>query len=741
MYTLYKANGKRPIWAWEFTSLAPIGKTLADNYPNLVTGYYQHDGLSTIISKGDKYFTEGVQPGDASLLNMFGFKMLYGDARTAFNNPNSIVITEDIAKKYFGRTDVVGQTLTVNSFTNTKQGFDITGVLKKLPYNTITNYNGSSNDIFLPVAAFKFFGREAGLDAWNNPYMVNYVRLKDGVKPQDLQKPIAQILRTNTTADVQANLQTYLVPVNQYYLQKDNSAAKKMIYTLAFICLFILLMAVINFINISVGNSVTRLKEIGVRKVMGSSRRQLMLQFLTESVLLVLFSFIIAICIYWLGRPFFSEVMGKQIPRLAEFPLYFALAPVLIILLIGVLAGLYPAVILSAQSSVDSLKGKLRSVKERVAFRHSLVVVQFVTAIVVFIAAVIINKQVSFFFNSNLGYDKEQVVTARVPRDWTPAGVQHMETMRSEFTSIPQVADASLSFEIPNGASGNAGNNLYRASQDSTQGVVATSMITDEHYISTYKIPLLAGDFYASRGEGTDQSKIVLNEAAAQSLGWKHPAEAIGQQVKVQGGGQFIVGGVIKNFHFATMQQKIQPMLVYHVKVSPVYRYMSFKLRPGNLAANLDALQHKWSALFPGSPFEYTFLDDTLAKLYQTELQMKKASQAATVVALLVVLLGVLSIATLSIARRVKEVGIRKVLGASALQVVWLFIKEFSALILVANIIAWPLAYFVLNNWLNNYAYRIELTVLPFISVALVLAALVGLVVVIKTIRTALSNR
>ncbi|GAA4334917.1 ABC transporter permease [Mucilaginibacter gynuensis] len=738
---IMQSKWKQPDMGLEFTSLAPLGKALKENYPNLITSYYRHDGLSTIISKGDKHFTEGIQNGTPSLLTMFGFKMLYGDAKTALSTPNSVVITENQAIKYFGRTDVVGQTLTINAFNGSKQDFAITGVLKNLPRNSVTNFGGSTNEIFMNEASFKFFGRDAALDAWNNPYMVNYIQLKPGVKPSDLDAAINQLARTNTTPDIQKNLKTYLVQVNDFYLQDNKGSARKMIYTLAFIAMFILLMAIINFINISIGNSVTRLKEIGVRKVMGSSRVQLIIQFLTESVLLSLFSFIIALLIYLVSRPFFSSVMGKDIPKITEFPLYFAVLPLLIVLLIGILAGMYPAFILSAQSSIDSLKGKLKTVKEKVVFRHSLIVVQFVTAIVVFIAALVINKQASFFFQSNLGYDKEQVITAKVPRDWSPEGVKHIETMRNEFAAMPQVADATVSFEIPNGQSGNASNNLYKASQDPSHGIMATSIIADEHYTGTYKIPLIAGQFFAAQGEGTDVTKLVINETAAKALGWQNPADALGQPVRVQNDpSPLTVGGVVKDFHFGSMHEKIQPILFYHVKRSPVFRYLSFKLRPGNMANNVATLQSKWSALFPNAPFEYVFLDDTIAKLYQQEMQIKKASQAATVIALLVVLLGVLSIATLSIARRVREVGIRKVLGASAMQVVWLFIKEFAILVLVANLIAWPVAWFSLNSWLTGYAYRINLDALPFLSVALILAALVAVVIAVKTIKTALDN-
>jgi putative ABC transport system permease protein len=233
----------------------------------------------------------------------------------------------------------------------------------------------------------------------------------------------------------------------------------------------------------------------------------------------------------------------------------------------------------------------------------------------------------------------------------------------------------------------------------------------------------------------------VINESAAKGLGWVNAANAVGQQIKFQGTQRnFVVGGVVKDFHFGPLQENIRPLYFIHVSSAPLFRYMSFKIKPGNTAASIAAIQKKWATLLPDAPFAYSFMDDTLAKLYQTEMQMKKASMAATIIALVIVLLGVLGIVTQSISKRAKEVGVRKVLGASVLQVIILFAKEFSFIIIVANCIAWPLAYIVLSKWLNNYAYRINLNLFPFLAVGLILMALVVILVSIKTMKTALMN-
>ena len=736
---IIQSKWKDPNLGFDFCTFGPLARTLRDKYPGLVKDYYHLDGINSIVSRGDRHFSERLQLGDTSFLHMFGFPLLHGDAATAFKDPNSMVITAAKAIKYFGKTDVVGQRLTILSFSGDRQDFQITAVLKDPPYNTIMSYGVGTDEFFLPSTSLRFFGREAGFEQWNSPFYVSYIQLQDGAKPADLQRPIEQLLKANTPENIQKNLHVYLTPVKEYYLQSNNGLAYRMIYSLTFVALFILIMAIVNFINISIGNAVHRLREIGVRKVMGGTKRQLIFQFLTESVLLAAFSVMVALALYTLTRRYFSDMLGKELPLFTTYPLYCLYIPLALILGIGFLAGIYPAFVLSRQRSVESLKGKLETVKEKVIFRRSLITLQFVTAIMVFVVAVIINRQVNFFFNADLGYSKDKIITVRVPRDWTPKGVQHMIAVRNEFTALPEVASASFSYEIPDG--GNSGYaQLYKAGQDSMQGINVGALTTDEKYLDTYKIPLVAGSFFNAGGGRPDSTGIVLNEAAVKGLGWNNAKEAIGQKVRMQGGGLLTIGGVVKDFHFGPFQENIRPEFFRHVQTGLIYRFLSFKLSPGNTSASIAALQRKWSALLPDAPFDYNFMDDNLAKLYESEMQMKQASKAATVIALVIVLLGVLSIVTQSLARRTKEVGIRKVLGASVMQIMVLFAKEFSVIMLIANCIAWPLAWIAVNKWLENYVYRIALNFIPFITVSFALIALVAVLIAAKTWRTALAN-
>jgi putative ABC transport system permease protein len=735
---IIQSNWKNPDQGLTLTTIGPLAKALKDQYPSLVANYYRWDGITSIISRGDKHFREGLQICDSTLLNMYGLPLLHGDARTAMNNPFSIVITANRAIKYFGRTDVVGETLTIQSFSGSTKDFMITGVLKDVSQNSVTYLNSSNdNEVYIPLNTLGYFGRN--LDNWGNQYIVGYIELQKGVHAKDLELPMKRLLQQNTTAFVAENMRPYLVPLKDYYLSSNNGLVKKMIYVLSCTALFILLMAIINFINISISKSSSRMREIGIRKVMGGLKNQLLIQFLTESTMLVLLATGLAMVIYEFARPYMSEIVGSKIPGLTSFPLYFALIPVMITLLTGLLAGIYPAFILASLKSVDSLKGKMNTIKENIFLRKSLVGFQFCIATIVFIGAIVVSQQVSYFFNKDLGYNKDFVISAKVPRDWTAAGVDKMEVIRREFTTLPQVSNATLSYSIPDG--NNAGSlQAYREGSDSTRSVALQELDVDQHYASTFQIPMKAGVFYGPAEEKLDPTKIVINETAAKTLGWQNVDDAVGNRLVRQGGGVSTISGVIKDFHFSSMAGKISPMLIQQVALSQIYRMISFKVRPGNIASSIEALQKKWNELLPGNPFDYTFMDDDLKTIYQTELQLKKASYTATVLAFIIVLLGVLGLVALSVQKRTKEIGIRKVLGASVSNITSLFLKEFMLVILAGGIVACPIALYIMHNWLNNYAYRIPLTALPPIIALLILGLITVVLIGIQTVTKALEN-
>lgn len=738
---MIQSKWKKENMGIEITTLGALGQAMKENYPNLVANFYRFDGVTTVVSKGDKVFRESIQLGDSTLLDMYGFALLHGDSRTALKQPNSILISAEQAIKYFGKLDVVGNSLTVESFSGGKQEFMITGVLDKLRHNSITNLTNSGKEqpVLMSFSNANFFGRTQ-YNSWNNPYIVNYLELQKGVRKEDLEKPLAKLIAANVPTEISENLTAYLVPLKDVYREANSGVVKKTIRTLSLVGVFILLMSIVNFVNISIGASSSRLKEIGVRKVLGSSKQQVLRQFLAESIIISFFSLFISLIFYQILRTSFEKILQKEIISLVAAPPIFFLGAFVLALVIGLLSGAYPAFVLATLPSVDSMKGKLKSVKENVFFRRMLIVSQFAVALFVFGGAAVISKQVNYFFDKDLGYNKSSVFSIKVPRDWSPAGVQKMETIRNEMAKLKELKQVSLSYIIPDGSFGFS-SGIYKMGQDSTLAVYTPTLVTDENYAETYQIPLLEGQFFQAKNSSFQSNQIVLNEEAAKSLGFKTPTEAVGQKIRMHASPTiFTIAGICKNFHFESMHKTIGPIAFMHVRDNNFYRYLSFKIQTQYLGESMAVIESKWRQLMPNAPFEYTFVDDTLQTLYQSEIQLKQASQVATVLSIIIVLLGILGVVSLNIIKRTKELSIRKVLGASSWSIMVLFMKEFLVLMLIAVVISLPFTLMGMQKWLENYSYRVDITWFMFAVVGLLFTIMVLFLVGFQTLKAALMN-
>ncbi|WP_343670775.1 ABC transporter permease [Chitinophaga sp.] len=734
-----RSKWKDPNMGFDLSTSGALPKALKEQYPALVKNYYRWDGLTLTVHGDQKDFKENVQIGDSTLLDMYGLKVLAGNAANALSTPNSMIMTESVAKKYFGTVDAIGKTVEIENMAGQRQPFMLTAVIRETRDNGVTDLIANyRNGVILPESSISYFGRT--IDNWKNMFIVGYVELQPGVKPSQLLGPITKLLQENTPPNVYENVTPEVINLRDNYLEQNNGLVKRMLFTLSGIGLFILLMAVINFINISVSHAGSRMKEIGMRKVMGGKKHQLVWQFLIESMIIVCFASGLALGCYLLLGPLFTQLVGKPLPALSEFPVYFAGYLVLFVLLTGLAAGLYPAFVLSALPSLSSLKGSLKSVKENILLRKSLVAFQFFTAVVVLIGAFIVTKQVQFFFSKGIGYNKEFVVSAQVPRDWSPAGVAKMEGIRRQLAENPVVKDVSLSYEIMDGNNGGS-LNIFPLGGDAASAITAFQLSTDRHFAETFQVPMAAGVFIARAGMPMDNHKMVINTKLANALGYKDPADAVGKQVKfAELQDTYTIAGVTKDFHFGSMQQSIQPMVFFPLEVFNIFRYFAIKLKGGNVPQALEQLHRQWATLMPGAPFEYKFMDDSLAKMYQTEIQLKKTTYTATVLALIIVLLGVTGLVSLTVQKRTREMGIRKVLGASVNSIINLFIKDFMAVMLVAGVVACPVAYYLMRYWLNNYEYHVEITALPMVMIILLLGMLTAAMIVLQTLKVAFAN-
>ena len=733
------SNWKDPNLGYPMAAVAPLAKALKETYPALVANYYRFDGVISTVSHADRHFREDIQIGDSTLLPMYGFSLLYGDERTALSAPNSVVITADKAIKYFGHTDVVGEDLTIEDFSGGKRDFRITGVLPEPSRNSVTWLNESNNNrILLSMADLAWFGRNLN---WARNNIVSFVELQPGVSPKALAAPIALLVRQNAPAWIADNMRVEPIQLSTYYRTSEEGTVQKMVYTLTAVSVFILVMAMINFINLSVSRSAARLKEIGIRKVLGGLKRQLVLQFLVESVVLSTIASLLALVLYPLFAPLLSGMLDKSLPSLIRLPVLVWPLIAVFGLTVGLLAGIYPALVLSSLPSVDAMKRRPVDIGSRALLRKGLIGFQFSMATIALVSAIVISQQIRLFFSSRLGYDKEYLVSAQLPRDWSLQGVRRMERIRAEFAGMPEVKAATLSFEIPDG--GNSGSRtMWPVGGDSTRAVASQTLMTDEHYAGAYGISLVAGNFYNANTQSAaqDSVRVVLNETAVKALGWKTPQEAVGKQVRLADAPlPFTVSGVVGDFHFESMGSAIQPELLMHIDMTWTYRYLTVKLRPGSMEQTMERLRRKWAVLLPGEAFEYRFMDETLARVYLDELRLRKAASVATVLALVIVLLGVVGLVSLSIGRRMKEIAIRKTVGASVPDIIRLFLREYLPVFLLSGAIASAPAWWLMERWLQSYATRIGMTAWPFVAAIGALSVLMTALIAAQSLSAAVA--
>ena len=721
-----------------FTTFGPLAKALQEEYPHLVANYYRWDGINVEIAAGDQKFREGVLLGDSTLIQQFGFDLLYGDPKQVFAQPYAVVLKKKQAIKYFGRPDVIGETLSIQNFSGENRAFKITGVLNPQGENSVTHLNDSNdNGIFISFNTADFFNR-LDFKGWEIPIFPSYVELKSGVSPEDLKLPIQKLLKTHTDKEVYQSLEILPVALNQYYLERDNGLVKNMLTTLGLVGLFILIMAIMNFINLTINQSAGRMREIGVRKVMGGNRKQLIRQFLVESLTLTSLATVSAVAAYPLLRSWFSVLIGKEIAPLYSFSFYFILIPFVLALFIGVFAGAYPAFFLSSFNLIQALKGKLKINGSGVLFRQLLLGFQYAIALVVLIGTLVITQQVDFFFSKDLGYTKDFLVTCPVPRDWSERGTKKMANARDVFLKLPEVESASFSYEIPNGNNGFQVAILKSGTNPQT-AQVTQAFVTDENFLNSYKIPLVTGSFFQK--SDSDANAVVINATAANAYGFESPREAVGEKIRIKEETQpLTIVGVVLDFHFNSLHQVVPPQVFFNANSLNTYRYLTFRIQSENIAKGLSVIQKQWAVTFPDSSFNYQFIDQMLEHMYATELRLQKSAYTATVLALVMVFLGVFGLVSLSIKTRIKEIGIRKVLGASLQHIIYLFSKQFLIASALATFLACPIAYLIITNWLDRYAYRIVVDIWPFaIAVGVLIATSLALIV-LQTVRVTTNN-
>ena len=732
---------------------APLGPELIRNYPQVeqavrVVPPYENASHVLVVRGEKRNFEDRIWFADEDIFQLFHMPFIQGNPQTALTHPNTVVITEGMAKKYFGKEAPLGQTLQIEIDYDTGivelQDHEVTGIIKDAPANTHLKY-----DMFLSMETMRsnLFSFE---EDWFNPKpKYTYVKLAPGTDVADFEEKLQRISnfliqRYSEKYNREMDLyKLFLQPVTRIHMYShllreiESSGNWYYIYVYSIIAFLILLIGCMNFINLSAALSTTRTKEIGLRKVVGAQRRQLVWQFLGESFLITFIAFILAFGLTSLLLLPFNQMAGT------ELTLAGLTQPVVLLSLLGLLlfvsigSGVYPALILTTFSPVSVLQGKLAPTSRGAMVQKVLVVGQFAISIFLVICALTVFKQLQFMKGRALGFDLEQKLVLRVK-----SNMEHLrrdyEAIKNDFLQNPSITGATVSSSVP-GDKTNSGYYMTPRMED-FKGAPFIKVITmDYDFISEYEIKIVAGRSF-QRGVGNDEREgYLINLAGVKELGFSSPEEALGKNFMASYHriNKRIIG-ITDDFHYRGMQEVVEP-LVMDIENS-LFETITLSLRVENMNDLMRFIRSTWDEHFPGVPFEYSFLDESFDREYRYEEQMGRMLGIITTLGFIIACLGLFGLATFVARNRTKEIGIRKVLGASTSNIVAMLSKKFILLVLISIIIASPIAWYSMNSWLQDFAYRINMNLVVFVVSAVGALAIALTTVCIQGIRAAVAN-
>jgi putative ABC transport system permease protein len=705
------------------------GPALKTDFPASIEKMARVMPNNSLVSYGqDKAFNEKkILAVDPSFLQIFSFPGLLGNNNTALNDPHSIVLTESTAKKYFGDVaNAMGKTLELDKELQLR----VTAVVKDVPANSSLDF-----DMLVPIDNYK---DASYFKEWINNSMYTFVELAPGAKAADITPQLPAFIQKYMGKQMEMygfNFSLGLVPLSDVYLAKDmfggqRHGDKGVIYIFISIAILILLIACINFMNLSTIRAVERSKEIGLRKVLGAFRKQLIGQFIGESLLITLISCVVALVFLYAVLPFYNQMLGYTLGiDWGEPTIYLFIAGVIFV--VGLLSGSYPALMLSGFSPVQAIKGKLRMGAAGIRFRQILVVFQFMVSVFLIIGTIVISKQLHFFKNKQLGYDKDQSLVVRIDNGDI---YNKRELFKQEVLKEPGVTAVSLMSGEPGGFFDTYFFNVEGRSEKWS----AHTEYTDFQYVQALGLKLLSGrDFSTSMPTDTLRA-VLLNKTAAANLGWT-PEQAVGKWIQNTKNDSLkrTVIGVVADFSFESLKQAITPLVI---TPGDDNRLVYIRLKPGRITQTLAALQKDYALAAPGYPFEYSFMDQQFDNMYRKDIKQQRLLTSFSMLAIIIASLGLFGLATFTTNKRIKEVGIRKVLGSSVSQVVVLLSKDLLKPVILAVLIAIPLGYAVMHAWLQNFAYQTALSWWIFPLAAMITMVIALLTVCFKAIKAGRTN-
>jgi len=714
---------------------APMGPGIKAEVPEIVEQTRYAVLGNVLVKYGEKAFFENrARAVDPSFLRMLTYPFISGDPGTALNEPHSIVISEEIAEKCFTSEDSIGKIITLNN----KYAFNVTGVFKNVPTNSFLRF-----DILVPFNFMEEIGQY--MDRWNANYITTLIQLHENASVPEVNKKITEIRHRHVAESFtdpkrlrqfneEPMTQVMLIPLTDVHLRRHSgsgpsSGIMTYIYIFTIIAFVVLLIGCINFMNLATARSAGRAKEVGLRKVVGAVKTDLIKQFYSESILQACLALVFAGLLTVAVLPQFNALVEKEFTIKHLLQLKFIISMITITLVTGIFAGSYPALFLSAFQPVKVLKGAFsRGVKSGL-FRKVFVLIQFTLSILLIIGTGIIYRQINYMQNMNLGYDKKHVIYIPLRGDTAGSYEVFKEVLRDD----PSVLNVSGSWQWPAYFGADSGGAEWEGKNPELDIRVCFNTV-DFDYVETMKVEMVEGRAFSKKFTTDTSSAFLINEELLRIMGKE---SAVNERFDFWGIDGTIVG-VMKNFHFKSLHSEIEPLAIT-VNTSSI-DYAIIRLASGDISAGIKTVQSAWERIIPDYPFEYHFLDQAVKRMYEDEKTTKTLIQLFAILAILIACLGLFGLASFTAEQRTKEIGIRKVLGASVPGVVFLLSKEFSKWVLIANLVAWPVAYFLMKSWLHNFAYRTNLAMNIFILSGLLAFGIALLTVSFQSIKAALAN-
>lgn len=711
------------------------GPKFAEGVPE-IKAFVRYHGHRNDIKKDEEIKSEEIFRVDSSFFSVFSFPLLSGNPKTALKEPRSVVLSEDMAENHFGSKDVLGRTILMKDSFDKDARFEqytVTGVAKKSPQNSSIRF-----DILIPM----IIGQSEIYRAtnWFNTFMNTFVLLNPEANLAQVERKMNLVYNADAKEAIKEVAQKYgmkdkkeysLQPFTDMHLSAELPSDNGLVghsnpqwsYILTGIALFILAIACINFVNLTVARSLKRAKEIGIRKVVGSGRMQLVIQFLGESFLLCMVSFIFALVLVQLVLPTFNHLADKALALSYLFDINLVLGYLALFLTTGLLAGFYPAIVLSGYDPVKTLYQRLQ-LSGKNYLHTSLVVLQFTIASFLIIGTLTINSQFNYLINKDLGYNDEHLINVEKPN----LTREQAQLLRQELQKDPSI----IAVAPKNNGRWNTSVKVNRGTE-----LAFTYETVDPEYLPAIQVPVVSGRNFSTVFPADSTSSVLVNEAFVRQAGWKDP---IGQIVDFSYENfKCKVIGVVKDYHYADLNEKIGPQL-FTMRPSNPYGRFFVKIKPGTETSSLRHIAETYTRLFPLNPYTYQFMDDENVKRYESEAKWRQIMLFGTVLTIFISCIGLFGLATLSAQRRSKEVGIRKVMGASVASITRLLTSDFLKLVSLSLVFAFPLAYYAIDKWLQNYPYRISIDVFIFLEAALLAVAVAFLTVSFQSVRTALTN-